>query len=121
MSLRSKIDWTDSTWNPVTGCTKTSEGCVNCYAARMASRLQKMGSAKYSNGFELTIHEDCLDDPYSWKKPNRVFVNSMSDLFHEDVPFEFISKVFQVMNDNQQHISKFSPSVRKGFVLRLAA
>jgi len=104
MALNSKIEWTESTWNPVTGCNKVSDGCENCYAARLAQRLQKMGNAKYENGFKLTLHEDCLGDPYSWKKPARIFVNSMSDLFHADIPLEYIQKVFNVMNNNPQHI-----------------
>jgi protein gp37 len=104
MALKSKIEWTENTWNPITGCTKISEGCENCYALRMASRLQKMGNVKYENGFQLTLHEDCLKEPYSWKKPSRIFVNSMSDLFHADVPIEYIQKIFAVMNDNPQHI-----------------
>ncbi|MFA5675807.1 MAG: phage Gp37/Gp68 family protein [Christensenellales bacterium] len=100
---KSKIEWTESTWNPITGCTKISAGCENCYACRMALRLQKMGNAKYANGFDLTLHESCLSEPYYWKKPSRIFVNSMSDLFHDDVPVSFIKKVFDVMNNNQQH------------------
>lgn len=100
----SKIEWTESTWNPTTGCTKISSGCVNCYAEKMAMRLKAMGTPKYSNGFKVTLHEDCLSEPYSWKKPKVIFVNSMSDLFHEDIPFEFIEKVFKVMNENPQHI-----------------
>ena len=99
-----KIEWTESTWNPTTGCTKTSAGCSNCYAERMAKRLQAMGLSKYSNGFKITMHDDCLSEPYNWKKPKMIFVNSMSDLFHEDIPFKFIEKVFTVMNENPQHI-----------------
>ena len=86
MAQKSKIEWTESTWNPITGCDKTSAGCENCYAFRLAHRLQKMGNAKYAKGFELALHENCLNDPYSWKKPMYIFVNSMSDLFHKDVP-----------------------------------
>ena len=104
MALKSKIEWTENTWNPITGCTKISDGCENCYAFQMASRLQKMGNAKYGKGFKLTLHYDCLNEPYSWKKPARIFVNSMSDLFHADVPLEFIQKVFEVMNNNPQHV-----------------
>ena len=100
----SKIEWTESTWNPTTGCTKISAGCTNCYAERMSMRLKAMGTPKYANGFEVTLHEDCLSEPYSWKKPKVIFVNSMSDLFHEDIPFSFIEKVFKVMNENPQHI-----------------
>jgi len=100
----SKIEWTESTWNPTTGCTKISSGCKNCYAERMAKRLKAMGTPKYANGFKVTLHEDCLLEPYSWKKPKVIFVNSMSDLFHEDIPFEFIKRVFKAMNENPQHI-----------------
>ena len=104
MAQKSKIEWTESTWNPITGCDKISTGCENCYAFRMAQRLQKMGNTKYANGFQLTLHENCLNDPYSWKKPMLIFVNSMSDLFHESVPLEYIQKVFSVMNNNPQHV-----------------
>lgn len=100
----SKIEWTESTWNPTTGCTKISSGCINCYAERMAKRLKAMGTPKYVNGFEVSLHEDSLSEPYTWKKPKVIFVNSMSDLFHEDIPFSFIEKVFRVMNENPQHI-----------------
>jgi protein gp37 len=100
----SKIEWTESTWNPSTGCTKISSGCANCYAERMAMRLKAMGTPKYANGFDVTLHEDSLAEPYTWKKPKVIFVNSMSDLFHEDIPFSFIEKVFKVMNENPQHI-----------------
>lgn len=103
MAQNSKIEWTGSTWNPVTGCTKVSEGCVNCYASRMASRLQKMGNVKYAKGFQLTLHESCLDEPLRLKKPSVIFVNSMSDLFHEDIPVEFIHRVFEVMNKANWH------------------
>ena len=82
----SAIEWTESTWNPVTGCTKVSPGCANCYAERMANRLRAMGTEKYSNGFKLTIHERALNAPLQWRSPQLVFVNSMSDLFHADVP-----------------------------------
>ena len=101
---QSSIEWTEMTWNPVTGCTKISSGCKYCYAEIMTRRLKGMGLEKYSNGFDLTIHEDALTIPYSWKKAKVVFVNSMSDLFHKDVPLSFIQKVFAVMNDNPQHI-----------------
>ena len=101
---QSKIEWTEATWNPTTGCTKISSGCVNCYAEKMAKRLKAMGTPKYRNGFEVTLHVDCLMDPYNWKKPKVIFVNSMSDLFHEEIPFEFIERVFGVMNNNPQHI-----------------
>jgi protein gp37 len=97
MAGRSSIEWTDSTWNPLTGCTKVSPGCKHCYAERMAKRLQAMGQPNYANGFKLTSHEHVLEQPLSWKKPHMVFVNSMSDLFHEDVESDFIQKVFDVM------------------------
>jgi protein gp37 len=100
---QTKIEWTEVTWNPTTGCTKISAGCKNCYAEKMANRLKLMGQKKYENGFNLTLHENTLVDPYHWNKPRAIFVNSMSDLFHEDIPFEFIEKVFKVMNENQRH------------------
>jgi protein gp37 len=103
MSTASKIEWTETTWNPITGCTKVSEGCRNCYAERLAGRLQLMGVSHYSNGFQVTIHEDSLEQPCKWKKPQVVFVNSMSDLFHEDVPLEFIQRVFHVMAECPRH------------------
>lgn len=100
---RSKIEWTESTWNPVTGCTKVSDGCANCYANTMAKRLQSMGNKKYQNGFRLTLHEDCLEDPLTWRKPSLIFVNSMSDLFHEDIPLEYVKRVFSTMNEAHWH------------------
>ena len=100
----SSIEWTQMTWNPTTGCDKISAGCKNCYAEVMSKRLQSMGLPKYANGFELTLHPKELSTPYKWKKPKKVFVNSMSDLFHPDVPDSFIQKVFMVMNDTPQHI-----------------
>lgn len=103
MATKSAIEWTESTWNPVTGCTKISAGCLNCYAQRMAKRLQAMGQQRYKNGFKVTLHPEALDEPYRWKKPRIVFVNSMSDLFHEKITFEFIQRVFKVMNDNERH------------------
>lgn len=101
---QSSIEWTELTWNPTTGCDKISAGCKFCYAEVMAQRLTAMGVEKYANGFELAIHEDELNTPYTWKKSKMVFVNSMSDLFHKDVPIEFIQKVFRVMKDNPQHV-----------------
>ncbi len=98
-----KIEWTEKTWNPITGCTKISDGCVNCYAEVMSRRLRGMGKQKYKNEFELTLHENVLAEPYKWKKPYTVFVCSMSDLFHEKVPFEFIDKVFQTIEQTPQH------------------
>lgn len=107
----SAIEWTDRVWNPTTGCTQISPGCAHCYAKTFAARLQAMGQPKYQNdggkgsgpGFALTLHPDVLEEPLRWKKPSRVFVNSMSDLFHEDVPFEFIDRVFAVMALAYQH------------------
>lgn len=101
---QSKIEWTELTWNPTTGCNKVSQGCKFCYAEVMARRLKAMGQEKYRNGFTLTLHEETLKIPYTWKTPKIVFVNSMSDLFHEDIPFEFMQRVFKVMNDNPQHV-----------------
>ena len=98
-----KIEWTDATWNPVTGCTKASEGCTHCYAESMARRLKAMGIEKYRNGFKVTLHEDALNEPQKWRKPRTIFVCSMGDLFHKDVPFAFIDKVRQVMVDTPQH------------------
>ncbi len=103
MSLSTSIEWTDSTWNPVTGCTKISSGCTNCYAERMALRLQAMGNPSYTNGFSVTLHEDALELPLKWKKPQTIFVNSMSDLFHEDIPLNFISHVFDIMRRADWH------------------
>lgn len=101
---QSSIEWTEMTWNPTTGCDKVSSGCRFCYAEVMTRRLQAMGLEKYKNGFEITTHPEALDIPYTWKKPQIVFVNSMSDLFHDGVPLEFIKKVFKVMNDNPKHV-----------------
>ena len=97
MSEQTGIEWTDSTWNPVTGCHKVSPGCKNCYAARLASRLQAMGNPRYANGFEVTLHHDLVDRPTKWTKPRKIFVNSMSDLFHAEVPLEFIQAVFSTI------------------------
>ncbi|TVR41383.1 MAG: phage Gp37/Gp68 family protein, partial [Cryomorphaceae bacterium] len=101
---QSSIEWTEMTWNPTTGCDKVSAGCKFCYAEVMTKRLKAMGVDKYSDGFQIRTHEKELNTPYSWKKPKVVFVNSMSDLFHPGVPIRFIQKVFEVMNDLQQHI-----------------
>jgi protein gp37 len=103
MGAKSSIEWTEATWNPLTGCTKISPGCKNCYAERMAKRLKAMGNPSYSNCFDLTVHDNILELPLRWKKPQYVFVNSMSDLFHEDVPVEFIQKVFDVMRRARWH------------------
>lgn len=97
MASNSAIEWTGSTWNPVTGCEKISPGCKHCYAERMAKRLQAMGQKNYVNGFELAVHPHALELPLSWKKPQTIFVNSMSDLFLEDVPVDFVKQVFDVM------------------------
>lgn len=103
MAAESNIEWTESTWNPLTGCSKVSPGCKNCYAERLAMRLQAMGQPNYVNGFELTMHEHALELPLRWKKPQTIFVNSMSDLFQEDVPVKFIQKVFEVMRHAYWH------------------
>jgi protein gp37 len=103
MAASSGIEWTESTWNPITGCNKVSPGCKHCYAERMALRLQAMGQPNYANGFKLTLHEHMLELPLYWKKPQMIFVNSMSDLFHADVPLEFIQKVFEVMRRASWH------------------
>lgn len=100
---RSAIEWTESTWNPVTGCTKISPGCLHCYAERMSARLKAMGQPNYANGFRLTMHEHALEMPLRWKRPQSIFVNSMSDLFHKSVPFEFILQVFEVMCKASHH------------------
>lgn len=103
MATNSTIEWTESTWNPVTGCTKVSPGCKHCYAHRMAMRLQAMGQKNYRNGFEVTLQPHMLELPLTWKKPQRIFVNSMSDLFHPEVPEDFILKVFDVMGRAHWH------------------
>jgi protein gp37 len=103
MADGSSIEWTEATWNPVTGCTKVSAGCKFCYAERMAARLKAMGKENYRNGFKLTLHPDALDIPRRWGAGRLVFVNSMSDLFHPDVPLEFIQAVFKVMTECPQH------------------
>ena len=97
------IEWTDKTWNPITGCTKVSAGCENCYAEVMSRRLQAMQQEKYANGFSLSMHEDVLPEPKQWKKPHNIFVCSMSDLFHEKVPFEFIDKVMKTIYETPHH------------------
>lgn len=98
-----KIEWTDKTWNPITGCSKLSAGCAHCYAEVMARRIQAMGLDKYSNGFKLTLHPEDLNTPRSWKKGHNIFVCSMSDLFHTDVPFEFIDEVMTTICETPQH------------------
>jgi len=101
--MKTKIEWADKVWNPVTGCTKISEGCRNCYAERWALTMLKNNS-KYKNGFAVTCHEDSLEEPFRWKKPSRIFVCSMGDLFHEDVPFHFIDGIFEIMIYLRRHI-----------------
>lgn len=100
---RSKIEWTEITWNPTTGCTKVSSGCKNCYAERWANMQQKRGIDQYKNGFKLTLSPQRLSDPFKWKKPQLVFVNSMSDLFHENIPDDYIIQVFEIMNQTPNH------------------
>ncbi len=104
MAANTSIEWTTMTWNPITGCTKTSQGCKNCYAERMAKRLQAMGMLRYRNGFEVTLHSDLISLPFTWKRPRLIFVNSMSDLFHQNVPLEFIQQVFETMAICGHHI-----------------
>ncbi|CBE68355.1 MAG: phage Gp37/Gp68 family protein [Candidatus Methylomirabilis oxygeniifera] len=103
MAQGTSIEWTDATWNPVTGCTKISPGCQHCYAERLSHRLQAMGNYNYRNDFEVTLQEQMLRLPFSWKRPHRVFVNSMSDLFHEAVPVEYVARVFEVMQQAHWH------------------
>ena len=100
---KSKIQWTEMTWNPVTGCTKISEGCAHCYAETMTKRLQGMGQYKYSNGFKVTLHPEALNEPKKVKEPSMFFVCSMADLFHKDVPFEFVDKVMEIIDDTPRH------------------
>jgi protein gp37 len=117
MAAESKIEWTEMTWNPVTGCTKVSAGCQHCYAERMAKRLQAMGVERYRNAFQVTLHEDLIELPLKWKRPRLVFVNSMSDLFHENVPLDFIQRVFETMvrcpEHNFQVLTKRSRRLRE--------
>ena len=103
MGTKSPIEWTESTWNPLTGCSKVSPGCMNCYAERISKRLKAMGQPNYQNEFQVTLHENTLDLPLHWKKPQMIFVNSMSDLFHENVPVNFIQSVFDVMRQASWH------------------
>ena len=103
MGASSAIEWTDATWNPVTGCDKISPGCKFCYAERLAKRLQLMGNPRYSNGFKVTLHADQITLPLRWRDPRMIFVNSMSDLFHDEVPLQFIDQVFDVMAHARQH------------------
>ena len=101
---KTTIEWTDMSWNPCTGCSKISSGCINCFAKLAAEHEKRMGFVKYRNWFQLTTHPYTLQKPYHWRKPRKIFVNSMSDLFHENLQFSFIQDVFKVMNDNPQHI-----------------
>ncbi len=103
MSGKTKIEWTECSWNPITGCTKISDGCKNCYAERLSKRLVAMKNPRYQNGFNVTIHKDLLELPKSWKTPRKIFVNSMSDIFHESIPDEIILKIFETMNECPQH------------------
>lgn len=103
MATNSSIEWTEATWNPLTGCTKISPGCKHCYAERLSARLQAMGNPNYANGFELTLHDHVVELPLKWKKPRVIFVNSMSDLFHQDVPVEFVLRVFETMRRASWH------------------
>ncbi len=103
MASNSAIEWTESTWNPLTGCTKISPGCKHCYAERMAHRLKSMGQPNYVNGIKLTLHENSLELPLQWKKPQIIFVNSMSDLFHKEVPLQFVKRMFDVMHRASWH------------------
>lgn len=112
MAQGSGIEWTESTWNPVTGCTKLSPGCKHCYAERMAERLHAMGQMNYRNGFELTLQPHMLELPLRWKKPQTIFVNSMSDLFHAGVPLEYIQRVFDVMRRARWH--RFQVLTKRG-------
>lgn len=98
-----KIEWTDKTWNPITGCTKFSAGCAHCYAEVMSRRLHTMGVKKYANEFKLSLHEECLDEPLAWTKAHVIFVCSMSDIFHEDVPFEFVDKIMNTIIRTPHH------------------
>ena len=104
MASQSSIEWTDATWNPVTGCSKVSAGCKFCYAERLAFRLQAMGQPRYADGFSVRLHDDLLDAPRRWRSSRLVFVNSMSDLFHESVPLPFVRQVFQTMSQYPQHV-----------------
>lgn len=122
MGQNTAIEWTEATWNPLTGCDKISPGCTNCYAEKLSLRLRAMGQPNYANGFDLTLHPQALELPLRWKKPQRIFVNSMSDLFHKDVPEDFIQKVFatmrqaswhrfQVLTKRADRLAEFSPSI----------
>lgn len=122
MAQASEIEWTDTTWNPSTGCTKISSGCKFCYAATLAKRLEAMGSSRYENGFDFTMHWDKIDEPLKWKKPRKVFVNSMSDLFHEQTDYDFVKRVFCVMssaNIHEYQVLTKRPDVMRDMLLRM--
>ncbi|MBO7501031.1 MAG: phage Gp37/Gp68 family protein [Fibrobacterales bacterium] len=120
--MKTKIEWTDQTWNPVTGCDRMSEGCANCYAAMMSRRLQSMGLEKYKNGFSVALHEESLEEPLHWKSPSNIFVCSMSDLFNEKVPFAFVDKVFNTIRNAENHrfqiLTKRAERMERYFVTR---
>ena len=103
MANKTKIEWTECSWNPITGCTKISAGCQNCYAATFAKRLEAMHNPRYKNGFKLTVHDDLIEAPLKWKIPRKVFVNSMSDIFHEELTDEIILRIFDTMNRASWH------------------
>ena len=107
---KTSIEWTEGSWNPTTGCTKISEGCNNCYAEKLSKRLKLMGNPKYVNGFELTIHPDILNQPFKWKKPQMIFVNSMSDIFHEDIDTSYILKI---LRRNEWYTSAYISIINK--------
>ena len=120
MAENSLIEWTEATWNPVTGCTPISIGCNNCYAIHMSKRLKAMGNKNYLNGFDVSLHENMLNKPLSWKKPRLVFVNSMSDLFHEKIPFDYIESVFYIMQKASWHTFQILTK-RSDYMLKLSA
>lgn len=117
-----KIEWTDKTWNPITGCTKFSAGCAHCYAETMSRRLHAMGVEKYMNEFNLTLHESCLKEPFMWKKAHNIFVCSMSDIFHENVPFEFVDRIMHTILQTPQHryqiLTKRAERMKEYFLAR---
>jgi len=117
MAGKSSIEWTEASWNPVTGCSKVSTGCAHCYAERMSRRLQAMGHPNYRRGFDVALHPNVLDIPLGWRQPQMIFVNSMSDLFHEEVPIDFIREIFDVMHRARWHVfqvlTKRSQRLRK--------
>src|SRR5436309_541078 len=104
MGDKTPIEWADATWNPTTGCSKVSPGCQNCYALRLSHRLKKMGNPKYKNGFDFTMHPDALDLPLKWREPRKIFVNSMSDLFHEKMPDYYVDMCFKIMKEADWHV-----------------